>query len=183
MTVSGESGVALLLTMMAMLLLSVLAAAMVLSTSTESAIAASFRNDREAFYAAEAVGEWALAELATRKDDWTAIVNGMEVSSFTDGPPAGTRIVSGQPVADLTSIRAANTGWQLFAWGAFADLVRSPSASQFYIVALVASDTSSLDGLLVRALALGPRGAFKTVELQIRRSARGVHVISWKEGP
>lgn len=180
---SSQSGIALLLTIMAMLLLSVLAAAIVLLTSTETLIASSFRTSREAFYAAEAVGEWSLRELARMKDDWTSVVNGLTPSSFVDGAPAGTRTLAGDPVVDLTAIGAANPSWRLFAYGSFGDLVRTPTAARFYIVALVAPDPGSLDGLAVRALALGPRGARRTVELQLRRSPRGVHVVSWQERP
>jgi len=179
----GQSGIALLLTMMAMLLLSVLAAAIVMLTSTESLIASSFRSGREAFYAAEAAGEWSLGELAALKDDWTGVVNGLTPSSFVDGPPSGTRSLDGDPIVDLTAIGTANPGWRLFSYGPFGALVRASAVARFYVVTLVAPDPRSLDGLSVRAVALGPRGARRTIELQLLRSARGVHVISWSDKP
>jgi hypothetical protein len=180
---SAQSGIALLLTIMAMLLLSVLAAAIVLLTSTEALIASTFRSGREAFYAAEAAGEWSLAELAALRDDWTGVVNGLRGSSFVDGAPVGTRMLAGGSIVDLTGIAAANPGWRLFSYGPFETLVRAPGVARFYIVTLVSPDPASLDALSVRALALGPRGARRTVELQLLRSARGVHVVSWRERP
>jgi hypothetical protein len=179
--VRGEGGFALVLTIMAMLLLSSLVAAMVLWTSSESLIAASFRGGREAFYAAEAVAEWTTAELATVADEWTAVANGLQSSSFADGLPAGPRMVAGEAVVDLTDLVAANPGWRLFAYGPLASL--GSSASQVYIASLVAPDPAGGDGLRVRALAFGPRGAGRTLELGVFRSPRGVHVSSWAELP
>jgi hypothetical protein len=180
---AAESGIALLLTIMAMLFLSVLAAAIVLLTSTEALVAQSFRGGREAFYAAEAAGEWSLVELRALKDDWTGIVNGLRPSSFVDGAPAGMRTIAGDSIVDLTGIGTANPGWRLFSYGPFETLVRAPGVARFYIVTLVSPDPASLDMLSVRALALGARGARRTVELQLFRSARGVHVVSWRELP
>jgi hypothetical protein len=180
---AAESGIALLLTIMTMLLLSVLAAAIVLLTSTEALVASSFRSCRETFYAAEAAGEWSLAELKALKDDWTGVVNGLRPSSFADGAPSGTRMIAGDSIVDLTGIGASNPGWRLFSYGPFETLVRAPEVARFYIVTLVSPDPASLDVLSVRALALGPRGARRAVELQLFRSVRGVHVVSWRELP
>src|SRR5262245_37247265 len=107
----AESGVALLMTLLTMLLLSALVAAVVLLTSTEALIAASFRGGREAFYAAEAVGEWSIGALAAVIDEWTAVAGGLKPSSFVDGPPAGPRALGGEAVVDLTAVAAANPGW------------------------------------------------------------------------
>ena len=52
-----EHGMALLVAMMAMLLMTALGAALVLTTSSEAIIAGNFRNSREGLYAAEAVLE------------------------------------------------------------------------------------------------------------------------------
>jgi len=173
--------VALLLTLMTMLLLSALAAATVLLTSTEALIAGSFRGGREAFYAADAVGEWSLAALGAMSDEWSAITGGLKASSFVDGAPSGPRALAGEPVVDLTAIASANPGWHLFAYGPFTELIRSPGAPSFYIVSLVTQDPAGLDTLKVRALAFGSRGARRTVELALLRSPRGVHVVSWGE--
>jgi len=56
---------ALLVAMMAMLLMTALGAALVLTTSSEAIIAGNFRNSREGLYAAEAVLERSLDDLQT----------------------------------------------------------------------------------------------------------------------
>jgi hypothetical protein len=179
MRYESESGVALLMTLLTMLLLSALVAAVVLLTSSEALIAASFRGGREAFYAAEAAGEWSVGALTTMSDEWTSVAAGLTASTFIDGPPSGSRALGGEPVVDLTAVASANPGWYLFAYGPFVDLVRSPRASPFYVVSLVAPDPAGLDNVRVRALAVGPRGARRVVELTLARSPRGVHVVSW----
>jgi hypothetical protein len=178
-----ESGVALLLVVLSMLLLSALAAAVVLVTSSEALIASSFRGGREAFYAAEAVGEWSVAALAAMVDEWTSVASGLKQSSFVDGVPSGVRTLSGETIVDLTAITSRNPGWHPFAYGPFGDLVRSARAAQFYTVSLVTQDPSSLDNMKVRAMVFGPRGARRVVELRLVRSSRGVHVASWAELP
>jgi Tfp pilus assembly protein PilX len=177
----SESGIALLVTILTVLLLSALVAAVVVLSSTESLIASSFRGSREAFYAAEAVGEWAVAALSALTDEWTSVANGLVASPFVDGPATGTRTMSGEVVVDLTAIAAANPGWRLFAYGALGDLLQSSRASQFYTVSLVAQDAASLDRMKIRAMVFGPRGGRRALELGISRSARGVHVLSWAE--
>ena len=54
---SGESGIALVVALMTMVLMMALGAALVLITSSETMIAANFRVSQEAFYAADAVFE------------------------------------------------------------------------------------------------------------------------------
>ena len=179
----AESGVTLLMTLMTMLLLSALVAALVLLTSTEALIAATFRGGREAFYAAEGVGEWSIGALTTMIDEWTAIGAGLKASTFVDGLPAGPRVLAGEAVVDLTAVASANPAWHLFAYGSFSDLVRSPRGSSFYVVSLVAQDPAGLDNIRVRAMAFGPRGARRMVELTLARSPRGVHVLSWAALP
>jgi hypothetical protein len=75
---------------MAMTVLMALGTALVLMTSTDTVIAANFRSSREAFYAAEAVAELAVAELRTSVN-WTPFVEGAERSRFVDGAPGGPR--------------------------------------------------------------------------------------------
>jgi hypothetical protein len=177
-----EAGVALLLTIMTMLLLSAVVGALTLLTSTESLIAASFRGGREVFYSAEAMGEWSVGALTTLADEWTAVTAGLKASTFLDGLPSGLRTVADGAAVDLTALAAANPGWHLFAYGPFRDLVRSSQASPLYVVALVSQEDSSLDKVKVRAMAFGPRGGRRIVELVLFRGPRGVHVVSWS-GP
>src|SRR6185295_19173162 len=86
----SEHGVALVIALMAMTLMLSLGGALILLSSSETAIAANFRAAHEATYAADAVMERALAELG-RLPDWTPVLDGGMQSSFIDGPPSVTR--------------------------------------------------------------------------------------------
>lgn len=180
---TGQDGVALLATLLAMLLLSALVAAMVLWTQTESLIASGFRASREAFYTAETAAEWSLGELTTMTDQWPEVVGGLRGSSFTDGPPVGTRMVAGETTVNLTAVGTDNPGWRFFAYGPASSLIPSPGPAQFYIVCLVAPDPAGVERLRLRALAFGPRGTRRAMEWGLLRSARGAHVVSWAEAP
>ncbi len=61
--------------LMVMLLVSALGAALILVTSSETTIAANFRNSLGALYAADAAAEQALAEVAAVAD-WDQLLNG-----------------------------------------------------------------------------------------------------------
>jgi Tfp pilus assembly protein PilX len=68
-----ERGIALLVTLMAMLLLSVLGAALLLTTATETAIAANYLDGTEAAYAADAGIERAMQDLQALPD-WSGVL-------------------------------------------------------------------------------------------------------------
>ena len=87
-----------------------LGAALVVITSTETIIAGNFRNSTQAFYAAEAAAELAVAELRTRTH-WIGVVEGAERSQFIDGAPGGVRGLPTDAPVDLTAIvNIANCG-------------------------------------------------------------------------
>ena len=92
---------------------------------------------------------------------------------------------------------ANNPRWQLFLSGPLRDI--SPGRvidSSLYVVVLVADDPSETDGdplldsdppqsgshtVLLRALAFGPRGTQRTIELTVTRSGTShVRVIAWR---
>ena len=127
--------------LMVMLLMSALGAALILVTSSETMIAANFRNSLGALYAADAAADQALAEVA-RVADWDQLLNGTIRSAFVDGSPFGTRLVNGAPVdlsqlvslaschktttcsgAEMDAVTAErpwganNPRWQLYAYG------------------------------------------------------------------
>ena len=155
---------------MGMTVLMALGAALVLITSTETIIAGNFRNSRQAFYAAEAAAELAVAELRDAHD-WTALSKGTERSQFIDGAPGGPRALPTDAPVDLTALRnMANCGapapcvdaprWQLFAYGPLGDFWRpGASDSPFYIVALVSGGQTIGGELLVtiQGEAFGPK--------------------------
>src|SRR6476620_6340832 len=93
MDIRGEEGVALVIALMAMLLLTALGIALVLTTSSETIIASNFRNSAEALHASDAALERAIDELLT-EPDWNQLIAGSRRSRFVDGPPGGTRRLS-----------------------------------------------------------------------------------------
>jgi hypothetical protein len=205
----SEQGIALVVTLMAMLVLSALSAVLVLATTADATIASNDGASSEAFYAAEAAFERALSELRAAPD-FTSVLNGTTSSSFRDGSSSGQRTLADRTAFDLRELvnlancekRAGctegdlnaairdrpwgprNPRWSLFSWGLLsassAALAEAPSA---YVVTLVADDPAETDGdatrdgarsgpavnpgagiLLVRAEALGRRGAHRVVE-------------------
>ena len=165
-----ERGMALVLTLMTMLLMSVLGAALVLTTSADAMIATNAGAASDAFYAAEAAFERTLAELR-RAPDFTSVLTGAFASAFVDSPSAGPRTLVDRTTIDLreivnlancakrrgcadadldASIRdrpwgARNPRWRLFASGPLS----ASSALAFesaYVVIMVADDPSESDG-------------------------------------
>jgi Tfp pilus assembly protein PilX len=83
-----EDGIALIVALLATLVLSALGLSLMVMASTETLIAANYRDGVEAFHAAEAALERAIPELAS-VPDWSAVLGGAGVrsaapSTFTD---------------------------------------------------------------------------------------------------
>ena len=142
----AERGAVLILALMAMTMLMTLGAILVMTTSTETAIAGNFRSRREAFYAAEAVAELAVAELRSSAN-WAAFVDGGARSRFVDGASDGVRSLPSDVPVNLTAIaNLANCGlptpcagpprWHLFAHGPLRDFTAAAD-SPFYVLAFV----------------------------------------------
>ena len=172
MDIRRDDGIALLVVMMAMLLMSALGVALVLTTSTEVIIAENFRSAAESLYAADGILERAISDLVTVAD-WNPLLDGTLQSSFIDGPPGGPRTLPNGTSLDLDqTLNAANcrkaatcTGgdmdavtderpwgannprWQLYAYGPLGSLLPAGSLrSAFYGVVMVADDPSENDG-------------------------------------
>jgi hypothetical protein len=155
----------------AMLLLSALGAALVMTTSGETMIAGSFQMGQEVFYAADAIAERAIADLAS-VPDWSRLLDGSVRSGFVDGPPGGERALGGGETLDLSAVidlarcgkRSAcsaadleafsderpwalnNPRWTLLAYGPAAALVPGGAVgSAVYAAALVGDDPSETD--------------------------------------
>ena len=168
--ISDEHGVALIVALLVMVLLSALGLSLTMVTSTEERIAASYRDGNEAFYAADAALERAVQELAL-VPDWNRVLDGSVTSLFVDaqasfGPwpdpsarnsAEATALVrcgkTSCTVADLAASTperpwgANNPRWQLFAWGPVANMSPSGAAnSRIYVAAWVADDPSENDG-------------------------------------
>ena len=89
-----------------------------------------------------------------------------------------------------------NPRWQLYAYGKLGDMLPNDRIdSPYYVLVMVGDDSSETDGkplqdgidapgagvLALRAAALGPRGARRTIEMTIARARAGVRVLSWRE--
>lgn len=97
----ADRGLALIVTLMAILMLMALSLVLSLNAMMETAIAAGFRSSQEALYAAEAGIECAVDELPTVAD-WTGVLEGVWRSARVDGPPSGARTLADGSTIDLT---------------------------------------------------------------------------------
>jgi hypothetical protein len=168
----AEEGLAILAAVLASMLLLALGGALVLLTVTETGTAASFVRSSEAVYAADAIAERVLPELA-RMQDWTAILDGSRRSALADGSPDGTRTLAdgsrvnleevvnladcGQTTActpaqmDAVTVErpwgSNNPRWQLYAYCPLQSLLPAGAApSPFYVILLAGDDGAENDG-------------------------------------
>ncbi|HKH74020.1 MAG TPA: pilus assembly PilX N-terminal domain-containing protein [Vicinamibacterales bacterium] len=170
----NERGVALILVLLVMMTLSALSMSLAVMVSTESRVAANYRDGIEVLYGAEAALERVLPDLAA-ESDLSAVLTGLTLSAFIDGPagvrqmPDGTftdlraltsMVNCGRPVCsdvDLDEVRddrpwgQNNPRWQLYAYGHLSALGAGPSSSlgasgsRAYVVVWVADDPSETD--------------------------------------
>jgi hypothetical protein len=165
----GDSGVALLIVITALILVLALTSALVLTSLVETRIAAAFRDDALVLSGADAAASRVLVDL--RGADWDAVLGG-EPSSFSDGAPAGGRTLpdgtmldfdtetadlrcgrpSGCSDADIAVVAeerpwgAHNPRWRLYAHGPLSALLPSdPSPPRLYLAMWIADDPSDSD--------------------------------------
>jgi len=168
----GERGVALIIALLSMMLLTALGLSLVMTTMTETMIAANYRDGGEAIYAADAGVERVVQDLLTVAD-WNRILAGGEQSSFTDGSPSGVRHLPGGGTLDLTgATNLLNCGktstcsdeemnaktperpygpnnqrWRLYAYSPLSDVIETATVtSPMYVVVWVADDIAENDG-------------------------------------
>lgn len=166
-----EQGIALIIALMAVLLMSALGLALLMTTTTETKIAGNFRDGHEALYAADAGVERVMQDLLT-VPDWNNVLLGALTSAFVDGPPAGTRTLPDGSKLDLTEatnmLRCGkvtacadadmdqytddrpwgknNPRWQLYAYGPLEDITPMGTVnSNMYVVVWVADDPAECD--------------------------------------
>jgi hypothetical protein len=166
-----QRGVALVVALMSLILLTILGLALVLTTSTETMIASNFSAGQEALYAADSAVELAVQDLLT-VSDWNTLLAGTTVSAFIDGPPSGDRTLPGGntlnlmhllnttncgkkaacSAADMDAVtaerpwRANNPRWQMYAYGGINDMIPTRTInSLFYVVVMVADDPAETD--------------------------------------
>jgi hypothetical protein len=167
----NERGAALIVSLMAMLLLSALGFALVMTTMTETKIAGNYTASQEAMYAADAAIERAIQDVLTVAD-WNAMLSGSVKSAFVDGTP-GNRTIGGltfnlneatnmmncskTSTCSATEMDATtedrpwganNPRWQLYAYGPVNNLITTGTLnSNLYVVVWVADDPSETDDL------------------------------------
>lgn len=195
----NETGSALIIALMSMMLLTALGAAVVMVSRTETAIANNYRNSQEALYAADAAVERVVQDLLM-VPRWNDILAGGVTSSLSDGAPANIVLPGGGRI-NLVNATAAlqaatdtadmwgpnNPQWRLFAWGPISRLL-DPLAidSSMYVAVWVADDPAdgpsagAADGnplldangtLTIRAEAFGPGGTRKVIEVTVARTS------------
>lgn len=166
-----ERGVALIVVLMAMSVMSALGLALMLTTMAEEKIAGNFERGTEAFYAADAGIERAMQDLLPLAS-WDGVLTGTVTSTFIDGAPGGIRagpgrlpfdlseatgvVRCGKPAcsnADLVAITeerpwgSNNPVWQPYAYGPLDQLLAGQRInSPMYVVVWVADDPSENDG-------------------------------------
>ena len=203
-----ERGVALLMALVTAALVTAIATAMVMSSSTDLVITGNTRASTEAMYAAEAAGQRAIGELATIAD-WSTVLAappGNVTATFDDGEtmvraPDGRSLSVPVLTAARQTASAVTYGpgfgadspvWRLFGHADIRALlppgVTSPPA---YVLIHVADDGGDGDGdpesdangqLIVYAEAYGVSGAHRAVELAVSRVTPGtIRVLSWKD--
>lgn len=191
--VRDERGVALIIALIATMLLTALALALVMVTNTETRITANFRNSQEALYAADAGTERVVQDLLL-VPRWNDLLTGTMTSSFKDStmtpylPGGGAQINLTNATAQLQATTDAanlwgtnNPRWRLYAWGPVTSLLPSATIdSWMYIAVWVADDPSEIDGdpltdtngvLTLHSEAWGPGGAHKIVEITVARTS------------
>jgi hypothetical protein len=167
----SERGMALLVALLSIVLLTALGLGLVMTTMTETLITSNYSESNEATYAADAGVERVMQELLTTAD-WNRILQGEVRSSFVDGPPSGTRSLPGGGVVDLggatnmlncgkaTTCSAQemtartvdrpygdnNPRWQLYAYAPLADIIETNTIiSPMYVAVWIADDPGEND--------------------------------------
>jgi len=164
-----EQGVALIVALLSMLLLTALGMALSLTTTTEHRISSNYRDGVETLYAADAAIERVMQDVLT-VPDWNRIVDGTVTSSFVDGAPGARTLPDGSQLNLLeatamarcgkTSCSAAdmdkytderpwgpnNPRWQLYAYGRLQDIIQTNTInSNLYVIVWMADDPADND--------------------------------------
>ncbi len=185
---TSERGASLLIALMVTLLLSALGGALVLMTSTETAISANYRTGQEALYAADAGIERAVQDLLD-EPRWDAVLSGSAQSSFSSASlqptlPDGSVVDLGVETANLQADTDAasvwtdnDPVWRLYAHGALGDLLPANQVDSLnYVAVWVSDDPAESDRnplrdtngvLTVRAMAFGPFNSRRVVEATV----------------
>jgi hypothetical protein len=195
--ISDQSGSALIIALMAMMLLTALAATVIMVTNTETKIASNYSSAQEALYAADAAIERVVSDLLM-VPRWNDILAGTAHSAFVDGDMAAQKTLPGGGLITLCCANASATGqlqavtddanlwgannptWRLFAWGPLRSILPDEVDSSMYVAVWIADDPAETDDnpladgngtLTLRAEAYGPSGSMKIVEATVARTS------------
>jgi hypothetical protein len=209
-----ECGAALISALIVVALLTTLGAALVLVVTTECLVSANHRTAQQSLYGADAGLERAIGALRTLPT-WRAIpsTGGSSFSDFNDGQTT-PRIADGTTLdlVRLTRERQAESDaffpaapdrpvWRRFGHATLDRMVSGGVAASPYVIVWIADDPGDQDGdpdqdsndiVIVRSVAIGPRGTKRMVEASIQRETAidatmpgamrtDVRVISWRE--
>ena len=167
-----ERGMALIVALLSMLLLSALGVGLMMTTMSETMIATNFRDGGEALYAADAGIERVMQDLLT-VPDWDALLTEVNTrSSFTDGAEPGERVLPDGSKVNLPSAtnmlncgkittcaegemdawaaerpwRENNPRWRLIAYSPLADVIETGTVrSPMYVAVWIADDQAETD--------------------------------------
>jgi hypothetical protein len=170
--IRDERGVALVVALLSMLLLSALGIGLMMATTAESMIATNYRDSGEALYAADAGIERVMQDLLTVPDWNRLIADANARTSFTDGAAPGERILPDGSTLDLVgathmmnchktaACTAAemnawttdrpwttnNPRWRLVGYSPIADIIETGTVlSQMYVAVWIADDQAETD--------------------------------------
>lgn len=171
----GERGMALVLALLAMLLMTALGLSLMLVSETETIIAANYRDSVEGGYAADAGIERVMQDVLSIPD-WNAILSSADgvragvTSGFVDSTLTPSVFGRTLNLAEATNMMNCgkttacsdgemnattaerpwgvnNPRFRLFAWGAVNDLIPTGTVnSPFYIAVWIADDAAETDG-------------------------------------
>ena len=166
-----ESGVALILALLSMLMLTALGMALAMTTTTERRISSNYRDGVETIYAADAAVERVMQDVLT-VPDWNRILDGSTTSSFVDGAPglrtlpdgsklnlleATAMVRCGKTACSNAEIEVAtderpwaknNPRWQLYAYGPLTEVIPTATVnSNIYVIVWIGDDPSENDDL------------------------------------
>jgi Tfp pilus assembly protein PilX len=166
-----ERGVAMIIALMSVLLLTALGLGLLMTTATEATITGNYRDNGESLYAADAGMERVMQDLLT-VPDWNRVLQGEVQSSFVDGTPSGTRTLPGGGSIDLSAATnllncnktsactsaemnastaerpygANNPRWKLFGYAPLANVLETGTVlSPMYVAVWVGDDPGEVD--------------------------------------
>lgn len=167
-----ERGVALIVALLSMLLLSALGIGLLMTTMTETMISANYRDGGESLYAADAGIERVMQDLLTIPD-WNRLLEADNArTSFTDGANPGARTLpdgsefnlvaatnmlncgktADCTVAEMNAWSAErpwstnNPRWRLIGYSPIADIIETGTVlSQMYVAVWIADDQAETD--------------------------------------